>query len=45
MPGVPRGEALAVLAEITDQVAPAGFSIDYQGQSRQLVQEGSSLML
>jgi multidrug efflux pump len=45
VPGVPLVEALSVLAEITDQVAPAGFSIDYQGQSRQLVQEGSSLML
>lgn len=45
VPGVPIGEALSVLAEITDQVAPASFSIDYQGQSRQLVQEGSSLMI
>ena len=34
-----------MLREITEQVAPAGYSFDYQGQSRQLIQEGSVLAL
>ena len=45
VPGVPLGEALQVLRDITEEVAPAGYSFDYQGQSRQLVQEGSVLAL
>jgi multidrug efflux pump len=45
VPGVPLGEALQLLREITAQVAPAGYSFDYQGQSRQLIQEGSALEL
>jgi multidrug efflux pump len=45
VPGVPLGEALQVLREITEEVAPAGYTFDYQGQSRQLIQEGSVLAL
>lgn len=45
VPGVPIGEALQILEDIIEEVAPAGFSIDYQGQSRQYVQEGSSLFV
>ena len=45
VPGVPLGEALQLLSEITSQVAPAGYSVDYQGQSRQLIQEGSELAM
>ena len=45
VPGVPLGEALQLLREITAQVAPAGYTFDYQGQSRQLIQEGSVLAL
>jgi multidrug efflux pump subunit AcrB len=45
VPGVPLGEALQLLSEITNQVAPAGYSVDYQGQSRQLIQEGSALAM
>ena len=45
VPGVPLGEALQVLRDITAQVAPAGYSFDYQGQSRQLIQEGSVLAI
>jgi multidrug efflux pump len=45
VPGVPLDEALQVLRDITEQVAPAGYSFDYQGQSRQLIQEGSVLAL
>jgi len=37
VPGVPLGEALQILREITEQVAPAGYTFDYQGQSRQLI--------
>jgi multidrug efflux pump len=45
VPGVPLGQALQTLRDITEQVAPAGYTFDYQGQSRQLVQEGSVLAL
>jgi multidrug efflux pump len=45
VPGVPLGQALQTLRDITAQVAPAGYSFDYQGQSRQLVEEGSVLAL
>ena len=45
VPGVPLGEALQLLSDITEQVAPAGYSVDYQGQSRQLIQEGSALAM
>ncbi|MFT7495723.1 MAG: multidrug efflux pump subunit AcrB [Urechidicola sp.] len=30
---------------MTAEVAPAGYTFDYQGQSRQLIQEGSALAL
>jgi len=45
VPGVPLGQALQVLRDITEEVAPAGYTFDYQGQSRQLIQEGSVLAL
>jgi len=45
VPGVPLGEALQLLREITEEVAPSGYTFDYQGQSRQLIQEGSVLAL
>jgi multidrug efflux pump len=43
-PGVSQGEALAILQEIATEVMPAGFQIDYAGQSRQYVQEGAVLV-
>ena len=43
VPGVPLGQALQTLRNIAKQVAPAGYAFDYQGQSRQLIQEGSVL--
>jgi multidrug efflux pump len=43
VPAVPLAEALQVLRDISKEVAPAGYTFDYQGQSRQLVQEGSVL--
>jgi multidrug efflux pump subunit AcrB len=45
VPGIPLGQALQLLREISEEVAPAGYSFDYQGQSRQLIQEGSVLVL
>jgi len=43
-PNVTLEDALSYLREITAEVAPAGYSVDYQGQSRQLIQEGSVLV-
>lgn len=45
VPGVPLSQALQTLRDITAEVAPAGYTFDYQGQSRQLIQEGSALAL
>ena len=44
-PGVPLGQALATLDEIAAEVLPAGFSVDYSGQSRQLKNEGQQLVM
>ncbi len=44
-PGIPQGEALAVLEDIAAEVLPAGFQIDYAGPSRQYKQEGSALIV
>lgn len=43
VPAVSLDQALQTLERILAEVAPSGFSVDYQGQSRQYVQEGSSL--
>lgn len=45
LPGIPVGDALKALQKIASTVLPQGYSIDYGGQSRQFIQEGSSLML
>jgi multidrug efflux pump len=45
MPGVTTSEGLATLQEIAAQVLPTGFYVDYAGQSRLEVQEGSSILL
>ena len=45
VPAIPLGQALQLLRDITEEVAPAGYAFDYQGQSRQLIQEGSVLAL
>jgi multidrug efflux pump len=42
--GVSLGEALDWLSAEARQVFPEGFSYDYKGESRQYIQEGSSLM-
>ena len=43
-PGVSQGEALDWLNAEAARVFPAGFSHDTKGESRQFVQEGSSLL-
>lgn len=45
VPGVSMGDALKALKDIAAKNLPAGYSIDYAGQSRQFVQEGSALMV
>ena len=44
-PGVTLGEALNTLKSLSKDVLPQGFSIDYSGQSRQLIQESSALIV
>jgi multidrug efflux pump len=44
-PGVSMAQGLSELATIVKDLAPQGYSIDYAGQSRQLMQEGSSLII
>ena len=45
VPGVSQGEVLDFLRTATAQVAPAGYSADYSGQSRQFVQESGGFVL
>ncbi|KTD15138.1 multidrug efflux transporter [Legionella gratiana] len=44
-PGVTMGQALGTLANIAKQTLPQGYYIDYGAQSRQFIQEGSSLII
>ena len=44
-PGVSLGQALDYLKSQADQMFPQGYTEDYAGQSRQYVQEGSSLIV
>jgi multidrug efflux pump len=43
-PGRSLGEALGFLQAKAKEILPEGFSIDYQGESRQFVNEGNSLL-
>ena len=43
-PGHTLGEALAFLQQTAKEVMPEGFTVDYQGESRQFVQEGNTLL-
>lgn len=45
MPGVTLGQGLDYLTEQADSLLPKGFSYDYGGQSRQFIQEGSTLII
>ncbi|MBL8709201.1 MAG: efflux RND transporter permease subunit [Rhodospirillaceae bacterium] len=42
--GAPMGQALETMKQIADEVLPEGFTIDYAGQSRQYIQEGSAFL-
>lgn len=45
VPGLTLGQGLAYLEESAQKLLPKGFSYDYAGQSRQFMQEGSTLMI
>jgi multidrug efflux pump len=42
--GVPLGDALKTFADIADEVLPQGYSYDYSGQSRQVMNESSAFV-
>ena len=44
-PGVALGDALKTMEDIADEVLSREYSVDYGGQSRQFVTEGSSLVM
>lgn len=44
-PGVTMGQAVAYLENAAAELMPAGFGIDYKGESRQFVKEGSTLLV
>jgi multidrug efflux pump len=44
MPGVAQGDALAALQNLSKQLLPQGYSIDYGGLSRQYIQESSGFI-
>jgi len=44
-PGVTMGQALSYLQNQAGQMLPKGYSVDYSGQSRQYIQEGSALLI
>ncbi len=43
-PGVSQGEALAYLQQITEQIAPKGYDVDYAGDSRQFEKQGNTFL-
>lgn len=45
VPGVTNGQALDFLKNLAAEELPAGYSVDYSGQSRQYVQESSALVV
>ncbi len=44
LPGTTKEQGLAAVEEIAKEVLPLDYSIDYAGESRQIRQEGSSLV-
>jgi multidrug efflux pump len=44
VPGVTKADGLATLEAASRAILPAGYSIDYAGESRQIRQEGSTLV-
>ncbi|MFP3977139.1 efflux RND transporter permease subunit [Marinobacter sp. KMM 10035] len=45
MPGVSAGAAMDYIEATADEVFPQGFTYDYTGQSRQLANQGSALIV
>lgn len=45
MPGVAMGDAMGYMEGLANDTLPKGFGTDYKGQSRQLAQQGSALMV
>ncbi len=45
IPGTSLGQALEFLDAKAKEILPEGFQVDYQGELRQLVQEGNALLL
>lgn len=45
MPGVAMGTAMDFMEQTADEAFPQGFSYDYTGQTRQLANQGSALMV
>jgi len=45
LPGVSLGEAIGFLQKTAREVLPPGYTVDYAGQSRQFVTEGSALVV
>ncbi|MBZ2169177.1 efflux RND transporter permease subunit [Marinobacter sp. F4216] len=45
MPGVAAGDAMAFMESTAAEVLPQGFTYDYTGQSRQLANQGSALVV
>jgi len=45
VPAVSLGEALEYMRSLVKEMAPAGYSVDYSGESRQFMQESSSFAL
>lgn len=45
MPGVTTGDGLATIEDIARPLLPDGFFIDYSGQSRLEVEQGSTIMI
>ncbi|WP_020175042.1 multidrug efflux RND transporter permease subunit [Methyloferula stellata] len=44
-PGHTIGEALSFLQAKAKEILPSGFSVDFQGESRQYIQEGNTLLM
>lgn len=45
IPGTTKAQALASLETVAQGILPPGYTIDYAGVSRQIVQEGNSLIV
>lgn len=45
IPGITMGQALSTLKEIAAHSLPQGYTLDYAGESRQYIQEGTALLL